>query len=313
METDMKRIAIAFALAVSIVGVTSAQAQCTCNAQTLIVSPSYSVFSVTDPTPTGTLTISCPGNTGGNNQNGNCVNNVCSTDVNIAISPGLSGSYANRQLQQISGTDLLNFNIFTDGGRGTIWAATNAKSYNLPAGSNTINENLYLKFTAGQDVAFSGTNYQDNFTVTLSWGGVNRSCTLQIQIPVLAECKAPLATLSFGGYTAVAATPLDVNAALLYNCTKGVSPIITLDNGQNWNGATRRMIGPGANYLNYQIYRETGRTTIWNTVNTVSAASTSKNTPLGGVSGLPVFGRIPIGQDVNSGAYGDSVTATVNY
>jgi spore coat protein U-like protein len=66
-----------------------------------------------------------------------------------------------------------------------------------------------------------------------------------------------------------------------------------------------------SNYMNYNIFLNSGRTTIWNTTNVSSSTSTSRFTPLGG--GLVGYGRVPAGQDIAIGAYSDTITATVNY
>jgi spore coat protein U-like protein len=65
----------------------------------------------------------------------------------------------------------------------------------------------------------------------------------------------------------------------------------------------------GADFLTYEIYTTAARTTVWNATNTVSYASATM-----AATGLPVYGRVPFGQDATVGAsYTDTITATVNF
>jgi spore coat protein U domain-containing protein, fimbrial subunit CupE1/2/3/6 len=130
-------------------------------------------------------------------------------------------------------------------------------------------------------------------------------------------------TLDFGSYDPVgtnASTDLDVAAAnqLQIKCTKKTSYTVDLDNGLNANGplTLRGMLGVGASpdTLMYNIFTTAGRTTIWGTSMTggampLAALSTSSTTTIN----IPIFGRIPAGQDVGVDNYQDTVVATVNF
>lgn len=131
---------------------------------------------------------------------------------------------------------------------------------------------------------------------------------------MIAKCTISGATaLAFGAYDPVVAnlsTDLDVAPnALSISCTRGAPSVtVGLDLGSNATGSTRRMIS-GGNFLTYEIYTTAGRTVVWNASNTVTYASTSMV-----ASTLPVYGRIPAGQDAAIGAnYTDTITATVNF
>lgn len=278
---------------------------CSCTGTTLNVG-AYSVFSATASQPTAALSVTCNGN----------------GTYNVGFSTGNSGSYASRRMDQAAG-DSLFYNIYTDAARTTVWAATNQKVYTA-SGSVTFSEQLYMKLNPLQDLKYSGNAYQDFILVTMtpdaSTGGPTRTCNITIQSSVTAECLAPGATLAFGTYDPVvvnasAASPLNANTNLAFTCTKGVSATVALDNGLNVSGGVRRLAGPSANFLQYDIYKDSGRTQSWTALagGTVTAVSTSKNTPLGGGTGLPAYGRIPGNQDVVAGSYSDSVTATINY
>ena len=304
-----KRLATAALLCVVALVSRSARAgKCSCNAQTLTVTPGFSVFQAGSQQPTATFSIDCNGN----------------ATYDMTMSAGSSSTYANRTMLNGLG-DALNYNIYTDAVRQTVWGTTGKRIYNTTSGQNTFSDFLYLDIPGTtQDVAYSGPVYQDSVTVTLTpvlgTGGSPTSCQFTIQTTVIAECIAPSATLAFGTYNpvttnATSASPLDAATALLYTCTKNVAATVQLDQGLYASGG-RRLSGPASNFLAYGIYTNSPRSILWGTTiptNTVSATSTSKKTPLGGVSGLPAYGRIPGGQDVIAGSYSDSVTATVNY
>jgi spore coat protein U-like protein len=121
------------------------------------------------------------------------------------------------------------------------------------------------------------------------------------------------AALAFGSYDPVGANAtanLDASPnALAVQCTKGAVAQIALDLGAHAQGNTRRMTSGGSNFLTYEIYTSAPRTTIWNATNTVTYTAASKEK-----TNLPVYGRIPAGQDgPSSGSYTDTIVATINF
>ena len=139
---------------------------------------------------------------------------------------------------------------------------------------------------------------------------------------VVNNCTISNFALAFGNYDPVvvnAATPLDQQAAVNVYCTKGVTPIsVTMGTGTYGGAGVGRFMTNGTDNLAYEVYLNSTRTTIWNTVNVVNPnASTSKNTALlqGGAANNPInaYGRIPAGQDVSAGSYKGTIQATVNF
>ena len=82
------------------------------------------------------------------------------------------------------------------------------------------------------------------------------------------NCTITTAAISFGSYDPVvtnASTPLDATGSVTITCTKGAATTIGLNagnNGANATGTTRAMKA-ATTYLSYEIYQETGRTTVW--------------------------------------------------
>lgn len=132
---------------------------------------------------------------------------------------------------------------------------------------------------------------------------------------ITAKCTAGTGAMAFGNYDPLVANKsaaLSVTGSVVLSCTRGAPNVtVTLDNGQNGthaNGTTRAMVS-GSTYLSYELYTSAARSTVWNSTNSVTYASTSM------ASGtLPVYGQIPGGQNVPAAAsYSDSVTVTVNF
>src|SRR5580765_1421881 len=107
--------------------------------------------------------------------------------------------------------------------------------------------------------------------------------------------------MSFGTYDPFSGTPLDSRAIVNVYCTKGTRGDVSLDNGTNFSGGTRRMKNAGGVFMNYDIYKDAGYATVWNAANINSATSTSRTLALGG--GFIAYGRIPAGQDLPAGSY----------
>jgi spore coat protein U-like protein len=144
-------------------------------------------------------------------------------------------------------------------------------------------------------------------------GAQTATTNMSVTASVVNNCSiSSPAALAFGAYDPIgvnSSANLDASPlALAVKCTRGAVATIGLDTGANAQGTTRRMKS-GTNFLTYEIYTTTARTTVWNTTNTVTyTAATSAQT------NMAVFGRIPSGQDVPSGgSYTDTIVATINF
>ncbi|HYM59843.1 MAG TPA: spore coat protein U domain-containing protein, partial [Thermoanaerobaculia bacterium] len=123
--------------------------------------------------------------------------------------------------------------------------------------------------------------------------------TMSVNIVVAAKCKVDAFSLAFGNYNPFVGALVRTSTVNVY-CTKGTTATsITLDNGANWSGSTRRMIS-GANYLNYTA-----------SLSATSATATATQTPI--LNGITLTGTITAGQDPPVGSYIDTLQVTVNY
>ena len=124
--------------------------------------------------------------------------------------------------------------------------------------------------------------------------------------------------MSFGAYNDSAAAPTDAATSIVVNCARNGGPAtatVTLQIGPSANSGliTTRSMRSGANAMNYNLYRDSGRSQIWGQTSGVDTASISVTMPNNGSNNgtFVIYGRIPALQNVPVGAYSDSVQITV--
>lgn len=117
------------------------------------------------------------------------------------------------------------------------------------------------------------------------------------------NCSVTYTSLNFGTYTG---TVLDSASTAKISCTNG-SWTLGLNAG-NGSGATitnRILTGPGGAKLNYNLFQEASRTTVWgNTTSTQESGS--------GSTTLTVYGRVLASQYPVPGTYTDTISSATN-
>lgn len=111
--------------------------------------------------------------------------------------------------------------------------------------------------------------------------------------------------LAFGSYIG---TELDATTTVSITCTNGGAYTVGLDNGLH-PLSTQRRISNGTNYLNYELYSDSGMTAPWGNV----SGSWVSGTGTGSAQVDTVYGKLDSGQALNVGTYTDTVTVTVTY
>jgi spore coat protein U-like protein len=104
---------------------------------------------------------------------------------------------------------------------------------------------------------------------------------------------------------------VDQTSTVQLTCTNTTPYNIGLNAGTG-SGATvaTRKLTSGANTVNYTLYSNSGRTTVWgNTVSTDTVAGTGN----GAAQNYTVYGRIPAQTTPAPGNYTDTITVTVTY
>lgn len=140
-----------------------------------------------------------------------------------------------------------------------------------------------------------------------------------------ATCTVSNATLSFGAYNPIAATPTTASSTLTVSCgellgggsSSTVNYSIQLSGGNSGDPNSREMRLLGA-ALPYNVYTSASYATVWDHSSGV-AGSISLQGPLGlpvlvfGNASQTVYGRILAQRPAASGAYTDSLVVTVTY
>jgi spore coat protein U-like protein len=149
----------------------------------------------------------------------------------------------------------------------------------------------------------------------LPWTGLyaqqTAQTTFRVSASVQAVCEITATDLSFGTYTSQAGTPLLGTTLLRATCTPGSTYNVGLNEGTS-PGATvnqRKMVA-GSQALNYQLYSDSARSTIWGNTpgtDTVTGVGT------GLVQDHTVFGSVPAAQVIPAGQYSDTITVRVYY
>ena len=140
------------------------------------------------------------------------------------------------------------------------------------------------------------------------------TANLGVSATVTNNCTISTAALTFGSYDPVvahASTNLDGTGTVIVACTKGATSTIGLGLGSNASGSVRRMKDSGTNYITYELYQDSGRSTVWGTAG--GALLSPGAAPSKVARNFTVYGRVASNQDVPAGSYNDTVVATVNF
>jgi spore coat protein U-like protein len=149
----------------------------------------------------------------------------------------------------------------------------------------------------------------------IPWAGssfaATATSTFQVQVAITATCTINSATTLNFGTQGVLSANVDQTSTIQVQCTNTTPYNIGLDAGTG-SGATVavRKLTSGGNTVNYTLYSDTGRTTVWgNTVSTDTVAGTGN----GSAQSYTVYGRIPTQTTPAPGNYADTITVTVTY
>lgn len=143
--------------------------------------------------------------------------------------------------------------------------------------------------------------------------GAAALCTL------VCACSVSTTAVSFGTYNPLSGSVLDATGNVRVTCGGvlglGVPYQIKLNKGQYSSDFSPRKMASGANRLNYDLYTDASRQTIWQDASPNWVTGSITIVLLGGTSNdHTVYGRIPTGQPtVPPGNYADTVLVTVEY
>jgi spore coat protein U-like protein len=129
-----------------------------------------------------------------------------------------------------------------------------------------------------------------------------------------AACSLTSTSIAFGNYDIFSAAPLDTLGQVIFRCGNNDHDVsISLDRGGAPTFNPRRMLN-GGNTLNYNLYLDAARTVIWGdgsagTQNFFVHNPQANNRDIS----VPIYGRIPAGQEASVGNYSNTLTATINF
>jgi spore coat protein U-like protein len=267
----------------------------------VITFSSYDTVAKAQVDAIGSITISCTGR-------GNTHNFV------INATGGNTNSCTSRSMKRTAGTATLNYQVYRNSSRSNEWcdstkALTFSFSFGFSGSTETVTIPVYGRIAATQNPSAAGP-YTDTLTITVreSGGSTYATGTFLVNGNVLGTCSISTTNLAFGAYTAAV---LDGTATVTVNCTNSTNYAVSLSAGQNLSGGTRRLAGPLASYLTYQLFQDTGRTAAW--ADGTALGAKKSGVANGAAQPLSVYGRIPANQIVRAGSYADVIVATVEY
>lgn len=188
------------------------------------------------------------------------------------------------------------------GHAGPVAAGTPAGSYQAQIGNITLQYAWSNTSTPGSCQQGANTG-----STTVGFSGakatVSNACIVSI---------GSATDLDFGS-TASLSSAMDSSATITLNCPSNTQWKLGLNNGLHALGTQRRMAGSSGDYVNYELYRDAGRTQRWG--NDTAGGTDTVNGPLGstGAQVIPVYGRVPAQSLPAAGAYTDTVTVTLTY
>jgi spore coat protein U-like protein len=139
--------------------------------------------------------------------------------------------------------------------------------------------------------------------------------TFQVTANVAAQCNVSAANLAFGAVDPLGGN-VDQSTTVTVKCTKNSAYTVGLNAGAT-AGATiaQRLMANGADTMQYNLYTDAGRATVWGNTAAAPAWVSGTGAGLGTAQVLTVYGRVPTGQtNLAVGSYTETaVTVTVTY
>jgi len=127
-----------------------------------------------------------------------------------------------------------------------------------------------------------------------------------------AACTISITPVAFGTYNVFSGSADDATGQITYRCTAPRPPLVQihLDKGGAPSFNPRQM-RRSSEILNFNLYLDSTRSTIWGDGTGGTQAYTLANPLPNQNINVIVYGRIPPGQDVSAGSYTATVTATI--
>jgi spore coat protein U-like protein len=128
-----------------------------------------------------------------------------------------------------------------------------------------------------------------------------------------AACTLSSTSISFGTYDVFQAGPTDSTGTITYRCDKkdhGIRITISAGSGGTF---TSRTLRSGVETMGYNLFLNAAFTQVWGDGTGGTTTYYVHNPPNKKDVQVPVYSRIPAGQDVGVGNYSDTVVVTLEY
>jgi spore coat protein U-like protein len=127
------------------------------------------------------------------------------------------------------------------------------------------------------------------------------------------SCTISVTSVAFGNYNVFTTTADDSTGTITYRCNSTAANIsIALSDGSS-STFSPRTLRKGSEVLQYNLYRNAARTTIWGDGTGGTSVYSLANPPNNSNVNVTIYGRIPAQQDVSAGSYTDTVSAVINF
>ena len=141
------------------------------------------------------------------------------------------------------------------------------------------------------------------------------TATFQVTANVQTQCTVGAVDLAFGAVDPLAGN-VDQTTTVTVRCTKNTPYTVGLSAGTT-AGATlaQRLMANGADIMNYNLYTDAPRTTVWGNSAATPTWVSGTGAGLGTAQALTVYGRVPSGQtNLAVGSFVETaITVTVTY
>jgi spore coat protein U-like protein len=297
---------------------------------------SVSLLSGAAVNTTASFSVTCSGGTA-NEQVRFCLN----------IGPGFTSTGPSGERVLRASSTYVDQEFYFDSGHTQLWGSWGISSSSpYPSGSpagiqqdvtldgsgnGTFNYTVYASILANQQTAAPGSYSWSGSEPTVQYvaksgasacptsggsaGGSGSSFTATLS----STCNVSATTLDFGSSGSTIASAINATATITAQCTNATPYSIGLNNGVNASGSQRRMqLGATGQYVNYNLYTDSGHTHGWSTTSSASsctggASTCSLGTGTGSNQSVTVYGQVPGQTAPASGTYDDTVVVTVTF
>ena len=139
---------------------------------------------------------------------------------------------------------------------------------------------------------------------------------LFLSIKAHSACTVTTTGINYGTYDVFSTNPTDSTGAITITCNEAPPAIVTISIGPSPNSGrfNPRMMRHSSlgDLLNYNLFTDASRTVIWGD-GTQGTSTVIRRVTRGRPWNATVYGRIPAGQDIPMGQYGETLTVTISW